>query len=35
MSRLRVLANGDLVGFLGVAAGRWSFDYDAGWNSDP
>lgn len=33
MSRLRVLANGDLVGFLGVAEGRWSFDYDAGWNA--
>lgn len=33
MSRLRVLANGDLVGFLDVAARRWSFDYDAGWNA--
>lgn len=33
MSSLRVLANGDLVGFLGVAEGRWSFDYDAGWNA--
>ncbi|GAB1395026.1 type II toxin-antitoxin system HipA family toxin [Rhodocyclaceae bacterium] len=33
MSRLRVLANGDLVGFLDVAEGRWSFDYDAGWNA--
>ncbi|MEW6514978.1 MAG: HipA domain-containing protein [Pseudomonadota bacterium] len=33
MSRLRVLANGDLVGFLDVAEGRWSFDYDAGWSA--
>lgn len=33
MSRLRVLANGDLVGFLDVAEGRWSFHYDAGWNA--
>ncbi|WIM06273.1 MAG: HipA domain-containing protein [Candidatus Nitricoxidivorans perseverans] len=33
MSRLRVLANGDLVGLLDVTAGRWSFDYDAGWNA--
>lgn len=33
MSRLRVFANGDLVGFLDVAEGRWSFDYDAGWNA--
>jgi len=32
MSRLHVLANGDLVGFLDVAEGRWSFDYDAGWS---
>ena len=33
MSRLHVLANGDLVGFLDVAEGRWSFDYDAGWSA--
>jgi serine/threonine-protein kinase HipA len=33
MSKLRVLANGDLVGFLDVAEGRWSFDYDAGWSA--
>ena len=33
MSRLRVLANGDPVGFLDVAEGRWSFNYDAGWNA--
>lgn len=33
MSRLRVLANGDLVGFLDVAEGRWSFNYDAGWSA--
>jgi serine/threonine-protein kinase HipA len=30
---LRVLANGDLVGFLDVAEGRWSFNYDAGWSA--
>lgn len=33
MNRMRVLANGDLVGFLDVAEGRWSFDYDAGWSA--
>jgi serine/threonine-protein kinase HipA len=33
MNRLRVLVNGDLVGFLDVAEGRWSFDYDAGWSA--
>ncbi len=33
MSILRILANGDLVGFLGVVEGRWSFRYDAGWSA--
>lgn len=33
MSALRILANGDLVGFLGVVEGRWSFHYDAVWNT--
>lgn len=33
MSSLRILANGDRVGFLGAVEGRWSFCYDAGWNT--
>jgi serine/threonine-protein kinase HipA len=33
MSALRVLANGELVGLLCVAEGRWTFHYDAGWNT--
>lgn len=33
MSTLRILANGDLVGFLNVVEGRWAFRYDAGWNT--
>ena len=33
MSALRIMANGDLVGFLGVAEGRWSFHYNADWNT--
>lgn len=33
MTTLRILANGDLVGFLDVVEGRWAFRYDAGWNT--
>lgn len=33
MSTLRILANGDLFGFLDVVEGRWAFRYDAGWNT--
>lgn len=33
MSTLSVLANGERVGLLRVAEGRWSFRYDAGWNA--
>jgi serine/threonine-protein kinase HipA len=33
MSTLRILANGDRVGFLCVVEGCWLFRYDAGWNT--
>ncbi len=33
MSRLRILANREQVGFLEVTEGRWSFEYDAGWKA--
>jgi serine/threonine-protein kinase HipA len=33
MSRLRILANREQVGFLEVTEGRWSLEYDADWKA--